>query len=304
MTTTTESALDAMTTTGPRPGREPREPHAHHRPSRPAKTAVLASLDGPPSTTTANAATLVHLAAQRATGALLGDAGTVYLMDGEVVHAESPNAPPLDVLLGPSVLAPARWQEAVDYAGGHHQVARYLVDHAGVAPGELEICHLGALFDAAFFALAPDAGPARFRYGAAHWLGPIRPVPARLVERETRRRRALLDHVCPCPPLDTAPLCRSRAAKPRAGGLARSRRAVLDLVDGVRTATTIARLLRRPAFHVLVDVRRLAAAGYLDAPRTAPPAAPPALPAWIADVSADPDLALLRRLRDALEARL
>lgn len=42
---------------------------------------------------------LTRLAAERATGALLRDHGTLYLVDGHVVHAESPAAPGLDVLL-------------------------------------------------------------------------------------------------------------------------------------------------------------------------------------------------------------
>ncbi|GDY39895.1 hypothetical protein SANT12839_007770 [Streptomyces antimycoticus] len=42
---------------------------------------------------------LTGLAAERASGALLCDAGTVYLRDGQVVHAESPVAPGIEVLL-------------------------------------------------------------------------------------------------------------------------------------------------------------------------------------------------------------
>ena len=42
---------------------------------------------------------LGRLAAERATGALLRERGTLYLADGEVVHAESPATPGIDVLL-------------------------------------------------------------------------------------------------------------------------------------------------------------------------------------------------------------
>lgn len=67
----------------------------------------------------------------------------------------------------------------------------------------------------------------------------------------------------------------------------------------MRTATDIAQELGRSAFHTLVDLRRLAAAGLVAAVReTADPAGRIALP----EVTADPDVALLRRLRDALEA--
>jgi hypothetical protein len=71
--------------------------------------------------------------------------------------------------------------------------------------------------------------------------------------------------------------------------------AVLAMVDGVRTATDIARALGRRAFPTLVDVRRLVSAG-LVSPRPPAPATE-ALP----DVT-DPDITLLKRLRDALEA--
>ncbi|MET8773381.1 transcriptional regulator, partial [Streptomyces sp. NPDC004658] len=42
---------------------------------------------------------LQRLAAERATGALMRDRGTLYLADGKVVHAESPATPGIDVLL-------------------------------------------------------------------------------------------------------------------------------------------------------------------------------------------------------------
>ncbi|AKN71620.1 hypothetical protein QR97_19035 [Streptomyces sp. PBH53] len=71
-------------------------------------------------------------------------------------------------------------------------------------------------------------------------------------------------------------------------------------MDGVRTATDIARNLGRQAFHTLVDVRRLTAAGQITPLPTAP--APPPPPAPPRPVTTDPDIALLKRLRDALEA--
>ncbi|MGV9896740.1 hypothetical protein ACWDVV_21095, partial [Streptomyces tendae] len=72
-------------------------------------------------------------------------------------------------------------------------------------------------------------------------------------------------------------------------------------VDGVRTAAEIASALACRTYHTLVELRRLAADGLV---RAAPPAAPPLLPSPEprAVVWDDPDTALLRRLRDALEA--
>ncbi|WP_030548057.1 hypothetical protein [Streptomyces albus] len=244
---------------------------------------------------------LVRMAERRATGALFGESGTLYLVDGRIVHAESPVAPGLEILLAAGGRLPAEgWREAIAQAGARREVGRFLVESGRLAGGELEICHLGALFDAAYFALAPGRGPVRFRHGAAHWLGPVRPVRVEAVERETRRRRALLEAVWPHPQVDTAPVVRRRPI--RAPAVTRRQRALLDLADGVRTAADIARLLGRPAFHALLDIRRLAAAGLIETPRPGAPTPPPVLPAWVADISDDPDVELLRRLRAALEA--
>lgn len=274
--------------------------------------------------------TLGRLASLRATGALYSDIGALYLVEGQVVHAESPAAPTLDELLIQAGRLPAEgWQTAVQQGGPRGQVASALVDSGLLARGELEICHLGALFDAAYFALSPGGGTARFRPGTSHWLGAIRPVPAEAVEREVDRRRGLLDEVWPFPAVDHTPLrlAGGDGATPGAGRVPRRHRAVLALADGVRTPTAIARQLGRPAFHTLIDVRRLAAAGRVETPRSdgrvetsrsdahvTPPSATNAhlstLPGWPAEASAltetsvGPDIELLRRLRDALEEKL
>ncbi|MGW1883228.1 transcriptional regulator [Streptomyces sp. NPDC001970] len=246
---------------------------------------------------------LLRLAAERATGALLRDRGTLYLVDGQVVHAESPAAPGIDVLLtAAGRLGADSWQGALREAGTHGSVGRHLVDSGRLSGGELEICHLGALFDAAYFALAPNSGPSRFRYGVAHWMGAVRPVPADAVQRETLRRRALLDRLWAHPETDTAPVVPT--TRRHGDRVVPRRRAVLELADGVRTPGDIARALGRPAFHTLVDVRRLAAAGLVETPATAAPPEPPPEVARVMEMSADPDVALLRRLRDALEATL
>ncbi|MFE7354832.1 transcriptional regulator [Streptomyces sp. NPDC057543] len=243
---------------------------------------------------------LQRLAAERATGALMRDRGTLYLAEGQVVHAESPATPGIDVLLTTGgALHRDGWWEAVARAGAGQRVGRYLVDSGRVPGGALELCHLGALYDAAFFALAPTRTPARFRYGVSHWIGPVRPVPVDAVQRETLRRRELLERIWPDAAGDSAPLVRTDRSVD--APVPPGRRRVLDLVDGARTASDIAQELGRPAFHVLVDLRRLAAAGLVEAVREPPAAAVPgriALPG----VTADPDVALLRRLRDALEA--
>ncbi|WP_129308768.1 transcriptional regulator [Streptomyces sp. L2] len=318
---------------------------------------------------------LTRLAEERATGVLVREHGTLHLAEGRVVYAESPLAPGLDVLLtAHGTLAATAWQRAAARSAGPLDAAALLLD-AGLLPtGALELCHLDALYDAAYFALAPSSTPGRFRYtdaphpdahrtGPGHPgrpypdsahpdaaypgapssgpadLGPAHPdaaypgapspgpghpgpphpdahrtgpghlataqpgpahpgslpsVPVTALERETLRRRALLHRLWPDPAADSVPLIRADpvAAPP----VTARRRAVLDRVDGVRTAPEIARDLGRQAFHTLVDVRRLAAAGHLRPVLAAPVPAPPPPPVT------DPDIALLKRLRDALEA--
>ncbi|CAL9280734.1 hypothetical protein [Streptomyces sp. SudanB66_2053] len=246
-------------------------------------------------------ALLDTLAADRATGALTTRSGVFYLAAGHVVHVESAHSPALgDLLTRSGALAPAGWWEAVELAGARQRVGRQLVDSGRLTTGALELAHTGALFDAAYFALAHDGTALRFRPGVAHWLGAVRPVPVATVLRESCRRRALLDRIWPDPAVDTAPLTRTPDADPAALPPRRGR--ALALVDGGRTAAQIASALAHRTFHTLVELRRLAAAG-LVAP--APPApAPPVLPvpgAGRADRD-EPDTALLRRLLDALEA--
>ncbi|MFD0318906.1 hypothetical protein [Streptomyces flavalbus] len=248
---------------------------------------------------------LAALADQRATGVLLGATGALYLTDGRVTHAESPVAPDLGALLTRSAAVdPDGWRDAVDRAGARRRVGRQLVDSGRLAAGALELCHLGALFDAAYFVLGPGADDVRFRAGAAHWIGAVRPVPVDVLLRECARRRALLDGIWPRPDVDSAPLARAplaTGARPRARTLPARRRRVLAEIDGERTAAQIASALACRAFHTLVELRRLAADGLVTpAPRPPAPHGPP--PDWLPPVVEDPDTALLRRLRDALEA--
>ncbi|UWE10764.1 transcriptional regulator [Actinacidiphila bryophytorum] len=247
---------------------------------------------------------LSRLAQERATGVLVRDTGALYLADGEVVHAESPAAPGIEVLLtAGGRLSPEAFQEAVAAAGAECATGRWLVEHRRLAAGELEISRLGALHDAAYFVLSPGAGgQSRFRHGVRHWFGSPGGVPVAAVEGEARRRRLLLESLWPHPRLDAAPVTAARAAlRPGARPfLPRRQAALLGLADGVRTPSAIAALLGRPAFHALVDVRRLAALGLVETPRGSA-RTPGRAPAWFQNIGDDPDAALLRRLRVALE---
>ncbi|MFF7726664.1 transcriptional regulator [Streptomyces sp. NPDC008001] len=244
---------------------------------------------------------LDRLAAERATGALHSCVGALYLADGAVVHAESPSVPDLGRrLTAGGRLSPQAWEEAVAEGGPGYRAGSLLVERGRLSRGELELCHLSALFDAAYFVLTPldpaQRAPDRFLGEARHWLGPIRPVAVALLRREVARRRRLLERAWPRPEVDAAPVVPTAGAGHGGPAPASGRQAVLAAADGVRTPVQIARALGRPAFATLLDVRRLAAAGLVRTPcADAPPAPEPPPPAA-------PELSLLYRIRDALEA--
>ena len=285
---------------------------------------------------------LTRLAAERATGILVRERGTLHLADGKVVHAESPAAPGAhDLLAAHGTLDADAWARALAESAAHaegpehtgagtgtrrrtgaevvHHAGRRLVEDGLLTPGALELCRLTALYDAAYFALAPSSTPGRFRYSTEDGPdapadvppepdgapGVPHPVPVADLERETLRRRDLLHRIWPDALPDEVPLAREH--RPAPPPLPARRQAVLARVDGIRTASEIARELGRPAFHTLVDIRRLVAAGVV-APRppvfrTEPVPGPPGAGPLVEPVeSVDPHITLLKRLRDALEA--
>ncbi|WP_261800698.1 transcriptional regulator [Streptomyces sp. PBH53] len=172
---------------------------------------------------------LTRLAEERATGVLVREHGVLHLAEGRVVHAESPLAPGLDVLLtAHGTLAGAAWQQAAARTPGPLHAAELLLRSGTLPTGALELCHLDALYDAGFFALAPSSTPGRFRYDRTPRLGPLPSVPVVALERETLRRRLLLHRLWPDPAADTAPLIRAdpatgRAPAPTYGGPGRRR---------------------------------------------------------------------------------
>ncbi|MCF2436318.1 hypothetical protein LV779_26055 [Streptomyces thinghirensis] len=167
-----------------------------------------------------------------------------------------------------------------------------------LAAGALEVCHPGALFDAAYFVLAHDTRDTASGPAAVHWLGAVRSVPVDVVVRESDAGSALLDRIWPDPDIDTVPLTRVPDAGGRPAGAARPDP---HQVDGVRTAAEIASALACRTYHTLVELRRLAADGlaHRRAARSRPRHAGPEPPRRGVG---RPDTALLRRLRDALEA--
>ena len=228
---------------------------------------------------------LTQVAGERRTGALLvggQPGGTVYLIEGQVVQAESPAAPGVGELLTASGrLAGRTWQNALDAGTASAQVARILLEQGHLTQGELELCVLGAIYDATYFVLSAAAATVDFIDGAAHWLGPVVAVEVAAITREARRRTRLLDEIHPDARIDSAPVSLvPRPPRERLTLTALQWELVVH-ADGQRTPADLAQLLGRAGYATIQELRRLAAAGLLDLPGTpVPPAVvvPPPVP--------------------------
>ena len=222
------------------------------------------------STIAAPAGLLAHVAGDRRTGALVvggHPGGAVYVVEGRVVYAESPAAPGVGELLTSSGrLAGRTWQNALDLGTSITRVGRLLVEQGHLTQGELELCVLGATYDAAYFALAPASAPVEFLTGATHWLGPVIHIDPAAVEREVRRRTRLLDEIFPDPRVDTAAV--SPVARPprERVTLTALQWELLIHADGQRTPADLALLLGKAGYATIQELRRLAAQGLLELP--------------------------------------
>ncbi|MEU5212817.1 hypothetical protein [Streptomyces sp. NPDC020742] len=302
----------------------------------------------------AAAGLLDRLAAERVTGTLHGPHGRLYLLDGAVTCVEDAAAPGLgERLTAAGKVPPQGWRHAAQTAGPQRRGAQFLVSEGWLTQGELEVCHLAALLDAAFFALPLLPEAASFTPGTGHWLGVVRPISATALQQATARRRALLDRLHPWAAVDTSPVVPLCPGDP-APTLTARQRWLLARADGRQTPYQLARALGQSAYLTLLDIRRLAAAGLVRMPtapaglprrrpgaglegqqrqeeqqdreghqgpegqrgreqrRPATPATTAAArptPAWQPQVAElldtrDPDIALLVRLRTALEENL
>ena len=213
---------------------------------------------------------LTQVAGERRTGALVVQGhpgGTVYLLEGQVTYAESPAAPGVGELLTASGrLAGRTWQAALDAGTSRAQVGRLLLDQGHLTQGELELCVLGALYDAAYFALAPTTAPVEFLDGATQWLGPVVRVDPAAVDREARRRARLLDEIYPHPQVDVAPVIPVPRAPLERITLTALQWELLVHADGQRTPADLAQLLGRAAYATIQELRRLAALGLVEGP--------------------------------------
>ncbi|MFF0310817.1 hypothetical protein ACFYSC_25595 [Streptosporangium sp. NPDC004379] len=211
---------------------------------------------------------LSDLAEDRVTGALrLDEAGTVYLTDGRVTYAETPAVPRLEELLTAGDRIPAqavrqaRQAATEDRPGGER-----LVGQGVLTRGELEFCVLSAVLDAAYFLSGAAAHRKGFRSGDRHWLGPQWYFDVAGLSRECERRRAQLDRAWPSGELDTLPVVPLARIPAQRVVLTSLQWEVLVAADSAATPAELARRLGRPAYSVLLAVRRLAAAGLLRVP--------------------------------------
>jgi hypothetical protein len=223
-----------------------------------------------PSTTAAPGRLLKQVAGERQTGALMVSGrpgGAVYVLEGRVVYAESPAAPGVGALLTSSGRLAARtWQNALDLGTSTARVGRLLVEQGHLTQGELELCVLGATYDAAYFALAADPVAVDFLPGATHWLGPVVHIDPAAVDKEARRRGRLLAEIFPDPRVDTAAVSPAPRAPRERVGLTAAQWELLVHADGQRTPADLALLLGRAGFATIQELRRLAAAGLIELP--------------------------------------
>jgi hypothetical protein len=228
-----------------------------------------------PSKSAAPGRLLTQVAGERQTGALVvggHPGGMVYVIEGHVTHAESMAAPGVGELLTASGrLAGRTWQAALDAGTSRARVGELLVTQGHLTQGELELCVLGAIFDAAYFALAPPSAPVEFLDGAMHWLGPVVRVDAGAVNRESRRRARLLDEIFPDARVDAAPVIPVPRPPVERVTLTALQWELLISADGQRTPADLAQLLGRAGYATLQELRRLAALGLIEAPAAREP---------------------------------
>ena len=228
-----------------------------------------------PSTNAAPGRLLTQAADERRTGTLVvggHPGGMVHLLEGAVVYAESPAAPGVGELLTASGRLPGRiWQEALDAGTPGAEVGRLLLDQGHLTQGELELCVLGAIYDAAYFALSPPNAPVEFRVGATHWLGPVIRVDPAAVNREARRRARMLEKIHPHPRFDTAPVSPVPRPPVERVTLTAAQWELLVHADGQRTPADLAQLLGRAGFATILQLRGLAAQGLIELPEVQKP---------------------------------
>lgn len=217
---------------------------------------------------------LIGLADDHVTGALrLGRAGTFYLTGGRVTHVESAVSPAVEDLLtacgriSAHAVRQARRAATAQRPGGDR-----LIFQGVLTRGELELCALAAMLDAAYFLLGTTVHRPGFQPGTRHWLGARWHLDVTGLFRECERRRRQLNQVWPSTELDALPVVPVGRVPAQAVVLTPIQWEVVVGADAAATPADLARRLGRPAYSVLLAVRQLAAAGLLRLPKGRLPA--------------------------------
>ncbi|MBL7256189.1 DUF4388 domain-containing protein [Paractinoplanes lichenicola] len=218
---------------------------------------------------------LTQVAGERQTGVLVvggHPGGAVYVLEGQVIYAESPAAPGVGELLTASGrLAGRTWQNALDLGTSTARVGRLLVEQGHLTRGELEMCVLGAIYDAAYFALAAGAAQVDFLTGATHWLGPVVHVDPVAVTDEVARRVRILDEIFPDARVDTTAIAPATRPPRERISLTALQWELLVHADGQRTPADLALLLGKAGFACVQELRRMAAMGLIELPEKPAP---------------------------------
>ncbi|GAB2592747.1 hypothetical protein Aab01nite_37180 [Paractinoplanes abujensis] len=218
---------------------------------------------------------LTQVAGERQTGVLVvggHPGGAVYVLEGRVIYAESPAAPGVGELLTASGrLAGRTWQNALDLGTSTARVGRLLVDQGHLTRGELEMCVLGAIYDAAYFALSRASAPADFLPGATHWLGPVVHVDPEAVNDEVARRVRILDEIFPDARVDTTAIAPATRPPRERITLTALQWELLVHADGQRTPADLALLLGKAGFACVQELRRMTAMGLIELPEIPAP---------------------------------
>lgn len=226
---------------------------------------------------------LEDLAGDEATGALhIGGAspGLLHLVGGRVEHASSVKVPGVGDLLTLSGRLPdSVWQAAVEEGGNDARVGELLVGQGHLTEGELQLCVLGVLHDAAYFVLGDEPVQVRFESDRRHWLGPVATVDAGAVLTEVDRRARLLAEIADEPRLDTGPVTPTPRLRRDRIRLTALQWELIVHADGRANPTDLARRLGRAGYACLQAVRGLFADGLVRVPGTGATVRPGPAPA-------------------------
>ncbi|MBB5872761.1 hypothetical protein F4553_006195 [Allocatelliglobosispora scoriae] len=193
--------------------------------------------------------------------------GVIHLVGGRIAYAESPVTTSLErQLAATGRVSTEAWRAAAATGRAQARIGDELIEAALVSRLELEALAEIAIHDAAFFLLDLVA-MARFEPGARHPLGHRRLLDLRAVCQEAERRRRLLADAWPDQAIDTAAVLPVSRLTGQVVALTALQWEVVANANRRRSPIDLARLLGRDTFGVLLEVRRMARAGLVEAGR-------------------------------------